>query len=85
MNMFPIDDHLVMIIDRLNAAVNVCHGAPEKEDQGYAYATGYARSAMTDVANDLSNILNEIREEMDTPWSVHQITTLPTGAPIIST
>ena len=67
MNMFPIDDQLVMIIDRLNTAVNVCHEAPEKEDQGYAYATGYARSAMTDVANDLSNILNQMREEMDTP------------------
>ena len=51
--MFPIDDQLVMLIDRLNSAVNVCHEAPENEDQGYPYATGYARSAMSDVADDL--------------------------------
>ena len=52
MTMFSLDDQLVMIIDRLNAAINVCHEAPENEDQGYPYATGYARSAMSDVADD---------------------------------
>jgi len=62
MNMFPIDDQLVMIIDRLNNAVNVCHEAPENEDQGYAYATGYARSAMSDTADDLSAIVEQLRE-----------------------
>ena len=55
--MFPIDDQLVMLIDRLNNAVNVCHEAPDNEDQGYPYATGYARSAMSDVADDLSCLL----------------------------
>jgi len=60
---FPIDDQLVMIIDRLNNAVNVCYEAPEIEDQGYPYATGYSRSAMTDVANDLSKIVEQLREE----------------------
>ncbi len=60
--MFPIDDQLVMIIDRLNNAVNVCHEAPENEDQGYAYATGYARSAMSDTADDLSAIVEQLRE-----------------------
>ena len=64
MNMFSIDDQLVMIIDRLNNAVNVCYEAPEIEDQGYAYATGYSRSAMTDVANDLSAIVKKMREEL---------------------
>ena len=62
----PIDDQLVMMIDRLNAAVNVCHEAPENEDQGYPYATGYARSAMSDVADDLSAILRQMRNRMDT-------------------
>ena len=64
MTMFSIDDQLVMLIDRLNAAINVCHEAPEHEDPGYPYATGYARSAMTDVADDLSSIVNQIREEL---------------------
>ena len=62
MNIFPIDDQLVMIIDRLNNAINVCHEAPEIEDQGYPYATGYSRSAMSDVAKDLSAIVTQLRE-----------------------
>jgi len=65
MNMFSIDEQLVMLIDRLNTAVNVCYEAPEIEDQGYAYATGYSRSAMTDVADNLSSILKQMREEKD--------------------
>ena len=64
MNMFPIDDQLVMLIDRLNNAVNVCHEAPDNEDQGYPYATGYARSAMSDVADDLSAIVEQLRSEV---------------------
>ena len=63
MNIFSIDDQLVMMIDRLNTAVNVCYEAPEIEDQGYPYATGYARSAMTDVANDLGKIVEQMRQE----------------------
>jgi len=65
MNTFTIDDQLVMLIDRLNNAINVCYEAPEIEDQGYPYATGYSRSAMTDVANDLSKIVKQMREEVD--------------------
>lgn len=62
MNYFSINEQLEMIIDRLNTAVNVCYEAPNNEKQGYAYATGYSRSAMNDVAEDLSKILNQIRE-----------------------
>lgn len=65
MNTFPLDDQLVMLIDRLNNAVNVCYEAPDRIDQGYAYATGYSRSAMTDVANSLSAIVKQMREEVD--------------------
>ena len=65
MNIFSLDEQLVMMIDRLNAAVNVCYEAPEIEDQGYAYATGYSRSAMTDVADSLSRIVEQMREEVD--------------------
>ena len=67
MSTFSIDDQLVMIIDRLNRAINVCHvaEAPTTDNEGYPYATGYARSAMTDVANDLSAIVKQMREEVD--------------------
>ena len=65
MNTFSIDDQLVLLIDRLNNAVNVCHEAPDIEDQGYAYATGYSRSAMTDVARDLSAIVEQMREDKE--------------------
>ena len=63
MNTFPIDDQLNFLIDRLNTAINVCHEAPDRTDQGYAYATGYSRSAMSDVAADLSVIVKQMREE----------------------
>ena len=63
--MFPIDDQLVMLIDRLNNAVNVCHEAPENKDQGYPYATGYSRSAMSDVADELSAIVEQLRENKE--------------------
>jgi len=62
MESFSIDDQLVMLIDRLNQAVNVCYTAPETKDQGYPYATGYSRSAMVNVADDLSDIVKQIRE-----------------------
>lgn len=65
MNTFSIDDQLVMLIDRLNTAVNVCYEAPDRTDQGYAYATGYSRSAMSDVADSLSAIVKQMREEVD--------------------
>ena len=66
MNTFSIDDQLVMLIDRLNNAVNVCYTAPENpKEQGYPYATGYSRSAMSDVADELSAIVAQMREGMD--------------------
>ena len=65
MNIFPLDDQLIFLIDRLNTAVNVCYEAPDRTDQGYAYATGYSRSAMTDVANDLSAIVKQMRTDID--------------------
>mgnify|MGYP001375193931 CR=1 FL=1 len=60
-----IDDQLVMLINRLNNAVNVCHEAPDIEDQDYPYATGYSRSTMSDVADSLSDIVKQMREEVD--------------------
>ena len=62
MNNFPIDDQLVMLIDRLTNAVNVCYEAPEIDDQGYSYAAGYSRAAMNDVIDELSKIVEELRK-----------------------
>ena len=63
MNHFSIDDQLIMMIDRLTTAVNVCHEAPDNKDKGYPYATGYARSAMEYVADELSAIVKQLRED----------------------
>jgi hypothetical protein len=72
MNTFPIDEQLVMLIDRLNNAINVCYTAPENpKEQGYPYATGYARSAMSEVADSLSAIVAQMREEVDEKTKVH--------------
>ena len=66
MNTFSIDEQLVMLIDRLNDAINVCYSAPENpKEEGYPYATGYSRSAMMGVADDLSKIVKQMREEVD--------------------
>jgi hypothetical protein len=63
--MFTIDDQLIFLIDRLNNAINVCYEAPENDEQGYPYATGYARSAMIEVAKSLDVIVAQMREEKD--------------------
>ena len=63
MNTFSVDDQLIQLIDRLNNAINVCYTAPEIEDQGYPYATGYSRSAMMEVSDSLSAIVKQLREE----------------------
>jgi len=63
MNMFTIDDQLIFLIDRLNNAINVCYEAPENDNKGYPYATGYARSAMIEVVESLDVIVAQMREE----------------------
>ena len=51
-------DELNLIIERLEDAVNVCYTAPENpKDEGYPYATGYARSAMLGVIEDLRRLM----------------------------
>ena len=65
MNTFPLDDQLIMLIDRLNTAINVSNEAVDNKDKGYPFATGYSRSAMSGVADDLSAIVKQLREEMD--------------------
>ena len=46
------------IIDGLQDAINVCHTAPENpREQGYPYATGFARSAMQGAVEDLRRLM----------------------------
>lgn len=63
METFPLDDRLILLIDRLNNAINVSNEAVDEKDKGYPFATGYSRSAMMEVADDLSAIVKELREE----------------------
>ena len=63
-SMYSINQQLLNIIDRLNEAVNVCVEAPKKEDQGYPYATGYARSAMSAASEQLAELQQQLQESM---------------------
>ena len=49
---------LDLIINRLEDAINVCHTAPENpNEEGYPYATGFARSAMQGAVKDLRRLM----------------------------
>jgi|TARA_Y100000591_G_scaffold118769_1_gene101504 hypothetical protein len=48
---------LDLIIGRLEDAINVCHTAPENKDEGWPYATGFARSAMQGAVEDLRRLM----------------------------
>ena len=50
-------EELNLIIGRLEDAISVCHTAPEKEDEGWPFATGFARSAMQGAVEDLQRLM----------------------------
>ena len=51
-------EELNVIIGRLQDAINVCHTAPENpKEEGYPYATGFARSAMQGAVEDLQRLM----------------------------
>ena len=53
------------IIEGLQDAINVCHTAPENpNEEGYPYATGYARSAMSASAEQLAEIQEQLQESL---------------------
>ena len=46
------------IIEGLQDAINVCHTAPENpKEEGWPYATGFARSAMQGAVEDLRRLM----------------------------
>ena len=63
-SMYSINQQLLNIIDRLNEAVDVCYTAPNKEDEGYPYATGYARSAIQGSVESLVKVQQQLQENM---------------------
>lgn len=49
---------LNLIIERLEDAIKVCYTAPENpKDEGWPYATGFARSAMQGAVEDLRRLM----------------------------
>lgn len=56
-----IEMDLVSIIETLQRAVDVCYTAPEKDDEGYPYATGYSRAAMQSAITQLNSIKHRIK------------------------
>jgi len=51
-------DEINVMIRQLQNAINVCYTAPEDPDnEGYPYATGYAKSAMKQVVEDLQRLM----------------------------
>ena len=48
---------LDLIINRLQDAIHVCHTAPDNKDEGWPYATGFARSAMQGAVEDLQRLM----------------------------
>ena len=62
--MYRIDLKLSNMIQRLDEAVNVCQSAPDVEDQGYPYATGYSMSAMRAVLEQLTELQQQLQESM---------------------
>ena len=51
-------EELNVIIGRLEDAIKVCYTAPENpKEEGYPYATGFARSAMQGAVEDLQRLM----------------------------
>ena len=51
-------DQVNAIIRRLEDAIEVCYSAPDNpKDEGYPYATGFARSAMQGAVQDLQRLM----------------------------
>ena len=51
-------EELNLIINRLEDAISVCYTAPENpKNEGYPYATGFARSAMQGAVENLRKLM----------------------------
>ena len=51
-------EELNLIINRLEDAISVCYTAPENpKNEGYPYATGFARSGMQGAVENLRRLM----------------------------
>ncbi|WJZ48232.1 hypothetical protein [Synechococcus phage DSL-LC02] len=55
------NQNLAFMIRTLETAVDVCYRAPESESEGegYPYATGYSKSAMQMVIDELKGLTKD--------------------------
>lgn len=57
-----LENQLLSLQERLQDAVKVCYTAPNDEKRGYPFATGYSKSAMQGVVEDLQKILQQLND-----------------------
>ena len=57
-----LETQLLSLQERLKDAVNITYTAPQDKNQGYPYATGYAKSAMQGVIEDLERMMQQIND-----------------------
>ena len=57
-----LENQLLSLQERLQDAVNVTYTAPQNKDQGYPFATGYSKSAMQGVIEDLTRIIEQLND-----------------------
>ena len=59
-----------VIIQRLEDAISVCYTAPENpKEEGYPYATGFARSAMQGAIEDLTTLMQlQAQYDLESGW-----------------
>jgi len=60
-----LETQLLSLQERLQEAVKVCYTAPLDESQGYPYATGYSKSAMQGVVEDLERIMQQLSDSQE--------------------
>ena len=60
-----LENQLLSLQERLKEAVNVTYTAPQNKDQGYPFATGYSRSAMQGVIEDLERIVQQLSDSQE--------------------
>jgi hypothetical protein len=55
-----LETQLLSLQERLQDAVKVTYTALENEGEGYPFATGYSRSAMQGVIEDLGKVMDQM-------------------------
>jgi hypothetical protein len=68
-----LQTELKLQIQRLSEAIAVCNESPQDPSQGYPYATGYSRSAMNGVMDDLIKVLEGLEDDKVTHLEMSSI------------